>query len=96
MSSIKRSSHVWRHRTDLGGYPPETLHFWLLFFPRCLRFLPAVAMASLREPPLEAFDFDSVLCLLSLPLLSAPICPLWVFFILLLCMMNVISFALFN
>lgn len=33
MSSIKRSSHVWRHRTDLGGNPPETLHFWLLFFP---------------------------------------------------------------
>lgn len=39
-----------------------------------------VLIASLREPLLEAFGFDSFLRLLSLPLLSAPICPLWVFF----------------
>lgn len=57
--SCYRSSRVWRHRTDPGGNPPETLHFRRLFFSRCLRFLPAVAISSLREAPLEAFDSDS-------------------------------------
>lgn len=87
----KRLRH---HRTDLIRNPPETLYFWRLFsMMSSLHFLPAAALASLHESLLEAFGFDSVLCLLSLPLLSAPLCPLWFF---LLCMMNVIGFALFN
>lgn len=52
-----------------------------------------IASASLREILPEAFGFDSMLCRLSLPLLSALLCPLWLF---LLYMMNVIAFALFN
>ena len=63
-----------------------------VLFPPWPHFFPTAASAYLHQSPSEAFGFYSMLCCLSLPLLSASQCPLW---LLLLYMMNVTCFALF-
>jgi len=62
-------------------------------FPWSPHFLTTAVSVYLQQPLPEAFAFYSIFCCLSLPLLSASQCPLWLF---LLYMMNVTPFALFS
>lgn len=86
---------VWSTQHICLIWPPNHLRHCIfdVLFPSWTHFLTTAASSYLHQSPTEAFGFYSMLCCLSLPLLSATLCPLW---LLLLYMMNVTCFGLFS